>query len=131
MCSSMFYYPSAPDVGFIAGMTFVAVGNTFLFIVLPITICVCFCCHIRYRKKRARRSVVTHVMSSNPNTIVTLNQRHTPSNQLTSSFNFSAAVPYPQEPVYKDAQLSCQDAPPSYLNTTAYPAIDAQQVAQV
>ena len=63
---------------------------------------------------------------------MTLNQRHTPvasSNQVTSSFNFSAAVPYPQEPVYKDAQLSCQDAPPSYFDATAYPAIDAQQAA--
>ena len=65
---------------------------------------------------------------------MTLNQRHTPvasSNQVTSSVNFSAAVPYPQEPVYKDAQLSCQDAPPSYFDATAYPAIDAQQAAKV
>jgi hypothetical protein len=110
--------------------------NVFIFIVLPITIGMCIGCCIRYRKKRARRSVVTRVMSSNPSsrgaTVVTLNQRHTPvasSNQVTSSFNFSAAVPYPQEPVYKDAQLSCQDAPPSYFEATAYPAIDAQQAA--
>ena len=63
---------------------------------------------------------------------MTLNQRHTPtafSQQATSSV--SAAVPYPQEPVYKDAQLSCQDAPPSYFEATAYPAFDAQQAAKV
>jgi hypothetical protein len=110
--------------------------NVFIFIVLPITIGMCIGCCIRYRKKRARRSVVSRVVSSNPTsrgaTVVTLNQRHTPvasSNQVTSSFNFSAAVPYPQEPVYKDAQLSCQDALPSYFDATAYPAIDAQQAA--
>ena len=106
-------------------------------VVLPITICMlCVGCCIRYRKKRARRSVVTCVVPRNlcsrATTVVTLNQRHTPvasSNQVTSSFNFSAAVPYHQEPVYKDAQLSCQDAPPSYFDATAYPAIDAQQAA--
>ena len=126
-------YPSAIDGGAIAGTVFVVVGNVFFFVVLPILICICICCCIRYRKKRAHRSVVTHVippnLSSRGTTVMTLNQRHTPvasSHQVTSSFNFSAAVPCPQEPVYKDAQLSCQDAPPSYFDATAYPAIDAQ-----
>ena len=114
--------------------------NVLFFVVLPITICVCVGCCIRSQNKRTRRPAVTRVMPPNPSsrgttsTVVTLNQRHTPvasSNQVTTSFNFSAAVPYPQEPVYKDAQLSCQDAPPSYFEATAYPAIDAQQAAQV
>ena len=132
-------YPSAVDGRTIVAAVLAVFINVFFFIVLPITICICICCCIRYQKKRARRSVVTRVMSSNPSsrgtTVMTLNQRHTPvasSNQVTSSFNFSAAVPYPQDPVYKDAQLSSQDAPPSYCEATAYPAIDAQQApAQV
>ena len=111
--------------------------NVFFVVVLPIIICICVCCCNRYHNKRTHRSVVTRVMPPNPSsrgttsTAVTLNQTHTPSNQVTSSFNISAAVSYPQEPVYKDAQLSCQDAPPSYFEATAYPAIDAQQAAQV
>ena len=50
--------------------------------------------------------------SAATNTVVTSDQTGT---------SFSAPAPYLQQNVYKDAQWSCQDAPPSYFDATAFP----------
>ena len=124
------------DVGNIAGTVFAVLINILFFVVLPIGICICVGCCIRSHNRSRHRPPITRVVSPNPSsrgtTLVTSNQSCTAvpsSNQMTSSF--IAMVPYPQEPVYKDAQFSCQDAPPSYFEATAYPSCNISQAAEV
>ena len=58
----------------------------------------------------------THVAATNPSaettTAVTSNR---------TEISTATPLPYPQEPVYKDAQFSSQDAPPSYSDALALP----------
>ena len=50
-------------------------------------------------------------------------------NQMNTTI--ASTLPYAQEPVYKDAQFTNPDAPPSYFEATAYPSHDVPQVAEV
>ena len=71
--------------------------------------------------RRSNRPVRTRIVATAPSpgatTVLTSSQAGTSS---------AAPVQYPQQPVYKDAKFSNQDAPPSYTDATAYP-----QAAQV
>ena len=80
-----------------------------------IPVCIVGC----YAAIKAPRSVVqtrTRTVATNPisgaSPVVTPNQ---------ASTSFSTPLQYPQHPVYKDAQFSCEDAPPSYADATAFP----------
>ena len=111
-------------------MTFVVVGNLLLCVGLPIIICICIGCAIKYQKTRARRTVVTRVVSRDSRSRgMTLVPTIASSNPTATSF--TSTLPYAQEPVYKDAQFTNPDAPPSYFEATAYPSHDVPQVAEV
>ena len=84
-----------------------------IFVGIPVCILVVGC----YAAKRSRRSVVrTRIVATNPisgaTPVVTPNQ---------ASTSFGTRGQYPQHPVYKDAQFSCQNAPPPYADATAFP----------
>ena len=86
----------------------------------PVFFCVLICCIIR--RQNRRRTVRTHVVTTTPSagetTVVTSNQN----SSLTTPA--PVAAPYPtQQPVYKDAKFSNQDAPPSYDVATAFPQV--------
>ena len=93
-----------------------AVGLTvgLLILLFFIGIPICIGVIIRYRSRRPLR---THVVATTPATgatVVTPNQTTSMTNP-----NLYAQSQHPQQPVYKDAQLSFQEPPPSYYADTA------------
>ena len=90
-------------VGLVVGLP---LGFSLLFfVVIP----VCIGCAV----KRLRRSTVrTHAVATGT-TVVTAN--------LASATSAPTAQPQFQQQVYKDAQFSSQEAPPSYTAATALP----------
>ena len=76
---------------------------------------------VYYFCRRSNRPVQTHVVATAPSPGTT-----TVVNSSQAGTSTAAPVQYPLQPVYKDAQFSNQDAPPSYADATAYP-----QAAQV
>ena len=99
------------DVGLIIGLS---VGMFFLlfFVGIPVCILVVRC----YAARKTHRSVVqtrTRIVATNPNIAET--PEVTP-NQASTSFSTPL-----QQPVIGEAQFSCEDAPPSYADATAFP----------
>ena len=96
-----------------------SVGLVFLILVIGVPICIVMGVYCLSRK--SNRPVQTRIVATNPvagaTTAVTSSQAGT---------STAAPVQYSLQPVYKDAQFSNQDAPPSYANAIAYP-----QAAQV
>ena len=99
---------SGINVGLAIGLSF---GLLALILIIGIPLCIF---GKIYLSRRANRPVRTRVVATNPSavttTVVTSNQ---------AGMSTAAPAPYPQEPVYKDTQLSIQDAPPSYTDVTA------------
>ena len=93
----------------------VSVGSVvlLLFIGIPICVVIGVCCVA----SRSNRPVQTRVMATTTPTATT----NTVSTSNQPGTSFSAPAPHLQQNVYKDAQFSCQDAPPSYFEATAFP----------
>ena len=108
----LFHYFTA-NVGLAVGLS---VGLFIFFCIgVPSFICILVFCVV-YNQRR-RPTIQTRVVSTMPSTGATT---VVSSNQNTS-FSTSApvAAPYPtQQPVYKGAQFSSQDAPPPYDDAT-------------
>ena len=102
--------------GLAVGLT---VGLIFLLFIVGVPICIgVIICYTT--NKSSRRALRTHVVATTPATGTTV----VTSNQTTSTANpnLYAQPQYPQQPqqpVYKDAQLSFQEPPPSYDALTA------------
>ena len=90
------------------------------FVIIIVGALICFFSVMYYTTKKTNRLVQAHVMATTPTagatTGVTSNQ--------TGAFT-AASVSYHtyQEPVYRDAQLSSQDVPPSYTSATPFPRV--------
>ena len=87
---------------------------------MPSFICILVFCviHKQNRRSTVQMRVVTTTPSAGATTVVTSDQN--------TSFTTPApvAAPYPkQQPVYKDAKFSNQDAPPSYDAATGFPQV--------
>ena len=96
---------SGLDVGLIVGV---------LFLLIFIGVSICIGVIVCYKKKRKTRAVSTTPATGA--TTVTLNQTMSMTNtNLYSQPPLLYTQPQqPQQPVYKDAQLSSQEPPPSY-----------------
>ena len=71
-------------------------------------------CAVSKKNRPVPTRVVATTHSAGATTVVTSSQAGT---------STAAPVQYPQQPVYKDAKFSNQDAPPSYTDATAYPLV--------
>ena len=105
---------SLNSAGLVVGLTFGLIFFLLLFIGSPICVWVILCC---YKMNRSQRPLQTRVVATTPATGATVVNP----NQTTSTANpsFFTQPQYPQQPVYKDAQLSSQEPPPSYDTVTA------------
>ena len=84
---------------------------------VPLCIVMGVYCLSRKSNRPVQARIVATAPMAGATTVVTSNQAGTSS---------ATPVQYPLQPVYKDAQFSNQDAPPSYTDAAAYP-----QAAQV
>ena len=104
-------YTGTGNVGLVVGLT---VGLSFLFITC-VGVSALVVCALCAENKRRRSTVRTHAVATTPSggtTVVTANQASTTSAPI--------AQPPLQQQVYKDAQFSSQEAPPSYTTATAF-----------
>jgi hypothetical protein len=112
-CKNCRILQSTVNVGLIVGAS-VSIVFLLIFIGIPLCVVVGVCCAASKTNRPARSRVVatTRRTGAGASTLVTSNQAGT---------SFTAPVQYPQQPVYKDAQFSCYNAPPSYSEATAFP----------
>ena len=90
-----------------------------MFLIIFIGLPICVVAGVYYAARRTNRPVQTLVVATTPRprttTVVTSSQAGT---------STAAPAQYPLQPVYKAAQFSNQDAPPSYTDVNAYqPAV--------
>ena len=92
---------------------------------LPICIGLAIYCKTKRRKKNVRTLVITTAPSSGPTPVTSTQETSfttTPIAYSTQTTQFTpASYPTQPQPVYKDAQLSSGEAPPSYEDALAYP----------
>ena len=104
---------STVNVGLVVGVSVSAVVLLIL-IGIPACIGIGFCCVASKRNYPVQTRVMTTTPSAPTNTVVTSDQAGTP-------FSAPAPDPHLQQNVYEGAQWSCQNAPPSYFEATAFP----------
>ena len=132
MFSMCLFDDSTVNVGLAVGLT---VGLFFgvFFLALPICIGMAIYCNAKKRVRNTRTHVVTTTPSTGPSVVT--------STRDTSFTNTPTTYPYPRQPyptqftpdpyptqpqpVYKDAQFSYGEAPPSYNAALSFPPFTA------
>ena len=132
---------STANVGLVVGLTLGLLFGVF-FLALPICIGVAIYCNAKRRARNTRTPVVTTTPSTGPSVVT--------STRDTSFTNTPTTYPYPRQPhptqftpdpystqftptpyptqpqpVYKDAQFSYGEAPPSYNAALSFPPYTA------